>query len=293
MTTATEVAEAPVLERRSMSGEVLGSVQLDPSIFAVPVNVPLLHQVITAQLANRRAGTQSTKTRAEVAGGSAKPFRQKGTGNARQGSIRAPHYTGGGIALGPKPRSYQQRTPKKMVQAALRCALSDRARAGELRLVDTLTFEVPKTKEALAALHALDCDGRVLVVVPRDETNVVRSFRNVAHVVTLPADQLTAYDVLGADVVVFTDATLPGETTKLDTPPARARRAPAKAKAEATESEATEVEAIPAEAAEPEVVTEETEVAETPEVAAAPVDEAQETPEVAEPVAADDEEEGK
>jgi large subunit ribosomal protein L4 len=207
-----EATGAPVvLERRSMSGEVLGEVVLDPSIFSVPVNVPLLHQVITAQLAGRRAGTQSTKTRSEVAGGSAKPYRQKGTGNARQGSIRAPHYSGGGVALGPKPRSYAQRTPKKMVQAALRCALSDRAAAGELRLVDQLRFDVPKTKSALAALAALDCDGRVLVVVERGQENVEKSFANLEHVVTLPADQLTAYDVLGADVVLFTDATLPGD----------------------------------------------------------------------------------
>jgi large subunit ribosomal protein L4 len=151
MTTAEATLEsAPpvVLERRSMTGDVLGEVLLDPSVFSVPVNAPLLHQVITAQLAARRSGTQSTKTRAEVAGGSAKPYRQKGTGNARQGSIRAPHYAGGGVALGPKPRSYAQRTPKKMVQRALRCALSDRAQAGELRLVDALSFEVPRTKEA-------------------------------------------------------------------------------------------------------------------------------------------------
>ena len=250
-TPEVETTTPVTLERRSMSGEVLGEVQLDPSIFSVRVNVPLMHQVITAQLAARRSGTQSTKTRAEVAGGSSKPFRQKGTGNARQGSIRAPHYSGGGVAFGPKPRSYAQRTPKKMVQQALRCALSDRAQAGELRLVDTLSFSVPKTKEAIATLVALNCDGRVLLVLPRGADDVIRSFRNLGHVVTLPADQLTAYDVLRADVIVFTDATLPGENTELDAKPAtRQRRAPAApaetesaAPSEADSEEAPEVSA--------------------------------------------------
>lgn len=207
----TETA-APSVMRTSMSGERLGEVALDPAVFGVPVNVPLLHQVVTAQLAARRAGTQSTRTRAEVKGGSAKPYRQKGTGNARQGSIRAPHYSGGGIALGPKPRSYAQRTPRKMIQAALRCALSDRAREGGLRLVDAWRFEVPRTKGALGALDALDCEGRtVLVVLEREERAAARSFANLPHVATVPGDQLTAYDVLAADLVVFSDATLPGE----------------------------------------------------------------------------------
>ncbi len=201
--------------RTSMAGERLGEVALDPAVFGVPVNVPLLHQVVTAQLAARRAGTQSTRTRAEVKGGSAKPYRQKGTGNARQGSIRAPHYAGGGIALGPKPRSYAQRTPRKMVQAALRCALSDRARDGAVRLVDAWRFEAPRTKEAVAALGALDCEGHtVLVVLGRDETAAAKSFANLPHVATVPRDQLTAYDVLAADLVIFSDATLPGEVTE-------------------------------------------------------------------------------
>ena len=205
-----ELETALVVERRSSRGEVLSQLTLDPEIFAVPVNVPLLHQVITAQLANRRAGTQSTKTRAEVAGGSSKPFRQKGTGNARQGSIRAPHYAGGGVALGPKPRSYAQRTPKKMVQAALRCALSDRASESAIRLVDHLSFPLPKTKDALATLAALSCEGKVLVVLGREDEVAARSFSNLPHVVTVPGDQLSAYDVLCADVVLFTDETLPG-----------------------------------------------------------------------------------
>jgi large subunit ribosomal protein L4 len=209
MTTAALVA--PVVRRRSMRGDDLGEVRLDPAVFAVGVNVPLVHQVVTAQLAARRAGTQSTRTRAEVKGGSAKPYRQKGTGNARQGSIRAPHYAGGGIALGPKPRSYAQRTPRKMVHHALFCALSDRASAGALRLVDAWRFESPRTKDALAALGALGCEGTVLVVLRRDETIAAKSFANLPHVATVPVDQLTAYDVLAADVVVFSDATLLGQ----------------------------------------------------------------------------------
>jgi large subunit ribosomal protein L4 len=201
---------APVtVERRSMTGDVLGEVQLDPEVFSVPVNVPLLHQVVTAQLAARRAGTQSTRTRAEVSGGSKKPYRQKGTGNARQGSIRAPHYSGGGIALGPKPRSYAQRTPSKMIRQALRCALSDRAAGGQVVLVDAWGFEVPRTREAAAALAALGCSGDVLVVLERDDEVAARSFANLPHVGSVPADQLTAYDVMSADCVVFTDATLP------------------------------------------------------------------------------------
>jgi len=208
--------EAVTLERRSVSGELLGRVLLDPAVFAVPVNVPLLHQVVTAQLAARRAGTHSTRTRAEVRGGSAKPYRQKGTGRARQGSIRAPHFAGGGIALGPKPRSYAQRTPKKMVRQALRCALSARASAGGLRLVDRWGFAVPRTKDAVAALGALGCSGKVLVVLERADEAARRSFANLRQVVTVPADQLSAYDVLGADVVVFTDATLPGTAVPLE-----------------------------------------------------------------------------
>lgn len=203
------------LDRLSPAGKTLGRVVLDPSYFSVPANVPLMHQVVTAQLAGRRAGTQSTKTRSEVSGGGSKPYRQKGTGNARQGSTRAPHYSGGGVALGPKPRSYAQATPKKMIQQALRCALSDRARTGGLRLVGSWDFDAPKTKNAVAALSAISAEGRVLVVNTRDDEAVDRSFANLPHVVVVPPDQLTAFDVLGADVVVFSDATLPGETTEV------------------------------------------------------------------------------
>lgn len=208
--------EPVVVERRSMAGEVLGRVRLDQEFFSAPVNVPLLHQVVTAQLAGRRAGTQSTRTRAEVKGGSKKPYRQKGTGNARQGSIRAPHYSGGGVALGPKPRSYAQRTPAKMVRQALRCALSDRAANGQVVLVDEWRFEAPRTREAAAALSVLGCEGTVLVVLQRDDEVAARSFANLPHVASVPSDQLTAYDVLAADFVVFSDATLPGEATAVE-----------------------------------------------------------------------------
>jgi large subunit ribosomal protein L4 len=203
------------VERRSSSGELLGQVGLDPAVFGAEANVPLVHQVVTAQLAAGRSGTQSTRTRAEVRGGSAKPFRQKGTGNARQGSIRAPHYSGGGVALGPKPRSYVQRTPRKMVQQALRCALSDRAASGRLCVVDRWAFSVPRTKDARAFLLASGCSGTVLVVLGRDDVLAAKSFANLPEVITIPGDQLSAYDVLVADHVVLTEANVPGGVTPL------------------------------------------------------------------------------
>lgn len=239
MTMAAEKTflEPVTISRTSAGGELLGEVTLDPSIFSVPVNVPLLHQVVTAQLAARRSGTHSTKTRAEVAGGSAKPYRQKGTGNARQGSIRAPHYSGGGVALGPKPRDYAQRTPRKMIRAALNCALSDRARTGGLRLIEAFGIDTPRTKDALGVLDALQCDGTVLVVLSRGDEVVAKSFANVPHVATVPADQLTAYDVLAADVVVFTDETLPGEATPVAATKAAGTRKKAAPKAAAADSD--------------------------------------------------------
>ena len=186
----------------------------------------------------RRAGTQSTRTRAEVSGGGAKPFRQKGTGRARQGSTRSPQWTGGGIALGPKPRSYRQRTPKKMIRLALYSALSDRASDGKVVVVDEWSFPAPKTKDAVAALDALDLTGRVLVVLGPDDGIPDRSFANLARVQTLQRDELNAYDILRSDWVVFTDATLPGETTPAPGTPApvapKPRRAP-RAKAAKTE----------------------------------------------------------
>jgi large subunit ribosomal protein L4 len=185
------------------------SVDLDPQIFGVEPNTAVMHQVVIAQLAARRAGTQSTKTRAEVAGGGAKPWKQKGTGRARQGSIRSPHWRHGGVALGPKPRSYRQRTPKKMIRLALRSALSDRASEGKVLVVDGWGWDSPSTKQAIAALAALEVTGRTLVVLERSEVALWKSFRNLPEVQCLDVAELNAYDVLVNDWVVFTTATLP------------------------------------------------------------------------------------
>jgi large subunit ribosomal protein L4 len=203
------------VERRSTDGKVLSQVVLDPSIFGIQPNLAVLHQVVTAQLAAARSGTQSTKTRAEVRGGGAKPFRQKGTGRARQGSTRSPQWVGGGVALGPKPRSYAQKTPKKMIQLALRSALSDRAALGRVALVDAWPFEVPSTKAAVASLRALGLSGRVLVVLGEEDGYADRSFGNLPEVQTMVAGELNAYDILVNDWVVFTDDTLPGEVESI------------------------------------------------------------------------------
>jgi len=196
--------------RRDVSGGDLGSVDLDPELFGIVPNVAVLHQVVTAQLAAARQGTQSTKTRAEVRGGGAKPFRQKGGGRSRQGSTRSPSWSGGGVALGPKPRSYRQHTPKKMVRLALRSALSDRAACERVLVVDRWGWEVPRTKDAVAALDALSLDGRVLVVLGDDDVVVERSFGNLGRVQTVLSGELAAYDILRNDWLVFTDETLPG-----------------------------------------------------------------------------------
>jgi len=194
---------------KTSAGKEAGSLELDDAVFGVQPNVPVMHQVVTAQLAARRAGTQSTKTRAEVSGGGKKPFKQKGTGNARQGSTRSPHYSGGGVALGPKPRKYGQKTPKKMVKLALRSALSDRAAEGKVVVVDEWGFDAPKTKAAKAALSALGVEGKALVVVDTNDTNTIRSFLNLPEVQLIEVGELNAYDVLCSDYVVFSKATLP------------------------------------------------------------------------------------
>jgi large subunit ribosomal protein L4 len=196
--------------RRDMSGKELGRVDLAPEVFGIVPNEAVLHQVVTAQLAAARAGTQSTKTRAEVRGGGRKPYRQKGTGRARQGSSRSPIWAGGGVAFGPKPRSYRQHTPKKMVRLALCSALSDRAASERVAVVDAWTFDVPRTKSAVAALDALGLDGKVLVVLADGELEAERSFGNLPHVQTVLGAELSAYDVLRNDWVVFSDGTLPG-----------------------------------------------------------------------------------
>ena len=178
-------------------------------LFDVTANIPLIHQVVVAQLAAARQGTHSTKTRGDVRGGGKKPYRQKGTGRARQGSIRAPQYAGGGIAHGPHPHGYAQRTPKKMIAAALRGALSDRARDGRIYVVaDLVPGDVPSTKTALSALSSITSTDKVLVVIHRDEDLVWLSLRNAASVHAIAVDQLNAYDVLVNDEVVFTSTAL-------------------------------------------------------------------------------------
>lgn len=184
---------------------------LDPEYFGIEPHVAVMHQVVTAQLAARRAGTQSTKTRAEVAGGGAKPWKQKGTGRARQGSIRAAQWRTGGVALGPKPRSYRQRTPKKMIRLALRSALSDRAAEGKVLVVDRWGWDSPSTKSAVDALVSLGTGGRVLVVLQRTDEAIWKSFRNLGEVQVIDVAELNAYDVLCNDWLVFTRETLPGD----------------------------------------------------------------------------------
>lgn len=193
----------------STSGKKSGSVELDETYFGIEPNVAVMSQVVTAQLAARRAGTQSTKTRSEARGGGAKPWAQKGTGRARAGSSRSPIWRGGGVALGPKPRKYDQKTPKKMVRLALRSALSDRAAEGKVLVVDAWGWDAPKTKEAKSALAALGTEGRVLVVLTDDDAVAARSFRNLPEVQVINSRELNAYDVLVNDFVVFTQANLP------------------------------------------------------------------------------------
>ena len=187
------------------------TVELPEEIFAAKVNVPLIHQVVVAQRAAARQGTHATKTRGEVRGGGKKPYRQKGTGRARQGSLRAPQYAGGGVVHGPQPRSYVQRTPKKMKSAALRGALSDRLSHGRVQVVSGFVDgDAPKTKDALAVLATAvgEVGRKVLVVVHRDDELTWKSLRNVVSVHVLTEDQLNTYDVLASDHVVFTEQAL-------------------------------------------------------------------------------------
>jgi large subunit ribosomal protein L4 len=194
---------------RTPAGTTAGSVTLPGELFDAPANVSLLHQVVVAQLAAARQGTHSTKTRGEVSGGGVKPYRQKGTGRARQGSIRAPQFAGGGTVFGPTPRDYTQKTPKKMKAAALRGALSDRAREGRVHVVSAFVEgDAPKTKTALATLGAITQAKRVLVVLDREDVLNWVSLRNLPQVHLIEAGQLNTYDVLVADEVVFTEVAL-------------------------------------------------------------------------------------
>ena len=201
---------APKVDIHKADGSAAGSVQLDPANFGVKPNKALLHQVVTAQLAAGRSGTQSTLTRAEVRGGGAKPWRQKGTGNARAGSSRSPIWRGGGVALGPKPRNYAQKTPKKMIRQALRAALSDRAAEGKIAVVDSWAFDKPRTKDGAAALSALGVTGKVLIVLEYEDEVAYKSFRNLPEAQPILVDELNAYDVLANEWILFTKATLPG-----------------------------------------------------------------------------------
>ena len=201
----------PTIDVVDPSGKATTTAELDEAVFGIEPNGAVLHQVVTAQLAARRAGTQSTKTRAEVRGGGAKPWKQKGTGRARQGSIRSPQWSGGGVALGPKPRSYAQRTPKRMVRLALRSALSDRAGDDKVKVVD-FGWDAPKTAQAVAALADLGIEGKVLLVLEGSDEVTWKSFRNLTDVHICTPGELNAYDVLVADWVVFTPTTVPGDT---------------------------------------------------------------------------------
>jgi|TARA_B000000532_G_scaffold32545_2_gene22470 large subunit ribosomal protein L4 len=194
---------------KKSDGAKSGTIELDENIFGIEPNVAVMHQVVNAQLAAKRSGTHSTKTRAEVRGGGAKPWKQKGTGRARAGSSRIPHWRGGGIALGPKPRDYSQRTPKKMKRLALRSALSDRAQSNSVYVVDAWDFETPSTKAAKTALEAIGTEGKVLIVTDAQDANTEKSFRNLSNVNVLSSDQLNVFDILVSDSIVFTKDNLP------------------------------------------------------------------------------------
>ena len=194
----------PKVDVVDQGGKKVGEHELDPAVFDAQVNVPVMHQVVVAGLAAARRGTHSTKTRAEVRGGGSKPWRQKGTGRSRHGSNRSPLWSGGGVAHGPKPRDHSMRVPKKMKRLALRSALTDRAREGKIRILDSLSFDAPKTAEAVALLESLEVLGRILLVLPKPEETVERSFRNLPHVKVDYPGNLSTYDVLLADWLVFT-----------------------------------------------------------------------------------------
>jgi large subunit ribosomal protein L4 len=229
---------------QSPAGDLTRTVELPDSVFGVQVNVPLIHQVVVAQLAAARQGTHDTKTRGEVSGGGRKPYRQKGTGRARQGSTRAPQFSGGGTVHGPTPRDYSQRTPKKMKAAALRGALSDRARGGRLHVVsELLETDTPSTKTAAAALAKIVTSRNVLFVAEREDILTWKSLRNVPSVHLIAPDQLNTYDVLVSEDVVFTEGAL-ARFLKQPAP-----EAPAKPAAKSTEKPAAQ------EAAKPETET--------------------------------------
>lgn len=196
------MAKVSVLDTK---GKELSKLDLNKEMFGIEPNVAVMHQVVVAQLAAKRSGTHKTKTRSEKRGGGAKPWRQKGTGRARQGSIRAPHWRGGGVIHGPQPRDYSQKTPKKMKALALRSALSDRAKDAKVLVVKDWGFgDEPSTKGAVEKLAAIGAEGRILLVLPKEEQAARKSFRNLPKVNILTPDQVNTYDVLVSDFVVFT-----------------------------------------------------------------------------------------
>lgn len=191
------------------NGASKGTVDLNPDIFGITPNMPVMHQVVTAQLAAARSGSASTKTRAEVRGGGAKPWAQKGLGRARHGSIRSPQWAGGGVAHGPKPRDYSQRTPKKMRRLALRSALSARAAEGQIKVVETFDiWDTPKTKQAVALMKAMGVSGKILLLAEDHERTAIKSFRNMKGVIASNLGQANTYDVLWADTVIMSRGTL-------------------------------------------------------------------------------------
>ena len=203
------MADRLTAELYTADGKPKGEVDLEPAIFGIEPNVPVMHQVVTAQLAAARAGTHSTKTRAEVRGGGRKPWRQKGLGRARHGSTRSPQWIGGGVAHGPKPRDYSQRTPKKMKRLALRSALSARAAEGMIKVVETFdAWEAPKTKQAVALLEAMNVTGKVLLLAEDHERNAIKSFRNLDHVIASNLGQANTYDVIWAETIIMSKGTL-------------------------------------------------------------------------------------
>ncbi len=230
----------------SPAGKTEGALELPAEVFDAQASIPVMHQVVVAQLAAARQGTHSTKTRGEVRGGGKKPYRQKGTGRARQGSIRAPQFVGGGISHGPVPHGYTQRTPKKMKAAALRGALSDRARGGNVHVLSAVVDgDTPSTKTAAQTLAALGTGGKVLVVISRDDVAGWKSLRNIPEVHLLPSDQLNTYDVLIADDVVFTRGALDEFLEFAGAPAAVEGKAPAK-KAPAKKAAAAKADAADA-----------------------------------------------
>lgn len=194
------------IELHDVTGKRLGSRGLPSDVFEAKVSVPLMHQVVVAGMAGIRAGTHATKTRGEVSGGGKKPWRQKGTGRSRQGSIRSPQWVGGGVSHGPRPGSHAMRVNKKMRRGAIRSALTDALQSGKIAVVDAIAFEEPKTRVAAGLLETLGLEGRVLIVLPEPDTIVERSFRNLPSVRIAYATSLGTYEVLRADRILFTDA---------------------------------------------------------------------------------------